>query len=143
MSYILSPPTFSYPLRIYSDGNNQYTKALKEYFRPDSIIYGQVIKHKLNGRLIWRTKQAVFRNPEYQDIDTNVIENYNGVLRERISRLVRRSKGYSKRRDRFEGQLDIYQAYNNLIKLNNGKTPLILEGKTSKIWCWEDFFNIR
>ena len=97
LSCILSPPTFSYPLEIYSDGNDQYTKALKQYFKTDSIVYGQVVKHKQNGRLLWRTKKTVFRNPEYPKIDTTVIENYNGVLRERISRLVRETKCFSKK----------------------------------------------
>ena len=140
LSYILSPPTFSYPLEIYTDGNPQYLPALLANFRKDCIVYGRLIKHKRTGKLVWKVKEQVLRSPKIEEIDTTVIENYNGVLRERISRLVRRSKCYSKRRERFERHLDIYQAYNNLMKSENGKTPMILEDKTSKIWCWEDFF---
>lgn len=143
LSGILSPPTFSYPLEIYTDGNPLYLSALILNFRKDGIVYGRLIKHKLAGKLVWKTKEQVLRCPKIEDIDTTVIENYNGVLRERISRLVRRSKCYSKRRERFERHLEIYQAYNNLMKPENGKTSRILEGKTSKIWRWEDLFMYR
>lgn len=140
LSYILSPPTFSYPLEIYTDGNHQYLPALLENFRKDCIVYGRLVKHKRAGKLVWKIKEQVLRSPKSEEIDTTVIENYNGVLRERISRLVRRSKCHSKRRERFERHLDIYQAYNNLMKSETGETPMMLEGKTSKIWRWEDFF---
>lgn len=143
LSTILSPPTFSYPLEIYTDGNKQYLTALLANFRKDCIVYGRVIKHKRAGRLIWRVREQVLRSPRIEDIDTNAIENYNGILRERISRLVRRSKCYSKQRYRLEKHLDIFQGYNNLMKAEQGRTPMILEGKTSKIWQWDDFFNIR
>ncbi len=85
----------------------------------------------------------MFRNPDYRDIDTTVIENYNGILHERISRLVRRGKCFSKERLRFERHLDIFQAYNNLMKVYGDKTPMMKEEKTDKIWQWGDFFTIR
>lgn len=104
------------------------------------MIYGRLIKHKKAGKLIWKCKEKVFRNPNIEDIDTTVIENYNGILRERMSRLVRKLKCFSKKRRRYEKHLDIFQAYNNFMKVVDGKTPLMKEGKTSKIWQWEDFF---
>ena len=143
LSCILSPPTFNYPLEVYSDGNPQYLTALRANFRHDCIVYGRLIKHKRNGRLVWKVKEQVLRNPKIEEIDTTVIENYNGVLRERMARLVRRTKCFSKQRNKLEKHLDIYQCYNNLIKAKEEKTPLILEEKTSKIWCWNDIFNIR
>jgi len=135
--------TFSDPLEIYSDGNEQYLTALSSYFRKDCLIYGRLIKHKKAGRLVWKIKQKIFRNPDYWDIDTTAIENYNGILRERISRLVRRGKCFSKKRLRFERHLDIFQAYNNLVKVSGNETPMMKEQKTDKIWQWNDFFNFR
>lgn len=143
LSQILSPPTFRDPLEIYTDGNPQYLPALLTYHRQDCIIYGRVIKHKRNGRLIWRRKEQVLRSPKWEEIDTNTIENYNGILRERISRLVRRSKCFSKRRLRYERHLDIFQGYNNFMKNEDGRTPLMKEGKITKIWQWNDFFMYR
>lgn len=139
----MSPPTFSYPLEIYSDGNPQYLTALLDNFRKDCIVYGRLIKHKRNGKLIWKSKEQVLRSPEIKNIETTVIENYNGVLRERISRLVRRTKSFSKKRIRYEHHLDIFQGYNNFMKNGDGRTPLMKEGKVSKIWHWDDFFMYR
>ena len=143
ISQILSPPTFRDPLEVYTDGNPQYETCFPVYFRKDCLIYGRVIKHKKNGKLVYRTKEKVFRNPNFEDIDTTVIENYNGVLRERISRLVRRSKCFSKQRIRYEHHLDIFQAYNNFMKQENEKTPIMKEGKVNRIWQWNDFFMYR
>jgi len=140
LSNILSPPTFSDPLEIYTDGNEQYLTALLAYFRKDSIIYGRIIKHKKAGKLMWKTKQKILRNPDYRDIDTTVIENYNGILRERISRLVRKTKCFSKKRSTFEKHLDIFQAYNNVIKEYYGETPCMKEKLTDKKWCWNNIF---
>ncbi len=78
-----------------------------------------------------------------EGIDTTVVENYNGVLRERISRLVRRTKCFSKKRLRYERHLDIFQGYNNFMKNEDGKTPLMKEEKTARIWQWNDFFMYR
>jgi hypothetical protein len=143
LSTVLSPPTFRDPLEIYTDGNPQYETYLPVYFRKDCLIYGRVIKYKKNGRLVYRTKEKIFRNPDWEDIDTTVIENYNGVLRERISRLVRRAKTFSKKRLRYEHHLDIFQSYNNFMKQEESKTPLMREGKVKRIWQWNDFFMYR
>lgn len=143
LSCILSPPTFGYPLEIYSDGNPQYLTALLTNFRQDCIVYGRLIKHKRNGKLIWKSKEQVLQSPKIGDIDTTVVENYNGILRERISRLVRRTKCFSKKRLRYEHHLDIFQGYNNFMKSDEGKTPLMKEGKITKIWQWNDFFMYR
>lgn len=143
LSQILSPPTFTGPLEIYTDGNPQYLTAALTYFRKDCIKYGRIIKNKRAGRLLWKIKEKALRNPDYRDIDTTVIENYNGILRERISRLVRRSKCFSKKRLRYECHLDIFQAYNNLMRAEQGRTPMMKEEKTSRIWHWNDFFMYR
>ena len=143
MSLILQPPTFSEKLKIFSDGNEQYTTALNRYFRKDCLEYGQLIKIKENGRLAHKIKRKVFGNPLLEEIDTVNIESYNGVLREKVSRLVRKTKCFSKKRNMFEKHLDIMQTYQNLIKIKEGNTPMMLEEKTSKIWQWNDIFMYR
>lgn len=141
MSNILSPPTHKYPLEIYTDGNDQYKTSLINYFKKDSVIYGQLIKNKKNGKLVSKVKRKVFRNPKLNDIETVNIESYNGVLRERIARLVRRGKCFSKKRQRFEKHLDIFQFYNNMMKeVEDGNTPMMLEGKTDEKWDWGNIF---
>lgn len=113
-------------------------------FRKDCLIYGQLVKFKKNKRFVYKLKRKVFGNPSYSNIDTVNIESYNAVLRERISRLVRRTRCFSKQRSMFEKHLDIFQAYNNSIKENNtGQIPAIAEGLTTKKWAWEDIFMYR
>ena len=141
---MLTPPTFTSKLEIYTDGNKQYTTALLNNFRKDCLIYGQLVKFKKNKRFVYKLKRKVFGNPYYDDIDTVNIESYNAILRERISRLVRRTRCFSKQGSMFEKHLDIFQAYNNSIKENsNSKTPAIIEGLTSKKWEWQDIFIFR
>ena len=108
------------------------------------MIYGQLVKKKKNKRLVYKFKKKIFGNPDYNDIDTVNIESYNSILRERIGCLVRRTKCFSKQRSRFEKRLDIFQAYNNTMKVDiDGKTPCMKEELTAKKWQWMDFFMYR
>ncbi|MBI5133230.1 MAG: IS1 family transposase [Thaumarchaeota archaeon] len=137
-------PTLTHKLEVYTDGNKQYITALLNNFRKDCLIYGQLIKIKRNKRFVFKFKRKIFGNPSYNDIDTVNIESYNGVLRERVSCLVRRTKCFSKQRSTLEKHLDIFQAYNNTMKQDNDdQTPCEKEGLTSKKWEWMNFFTFR
>ena len=141
LSNILTPPTFSYKLEVYTDGNKQYIIALPAHFRKDCIVYGQLIKKKKNKRFVYKFKKKIFGNPNYNAIDTVNIESYNSILRERIGCLVRKTKCFSKQRHKFENRLDIFQAYNNTIKADeNNKTPCMKEDLTTKKWNWNNIF---
>jgi hypothetical protein len=143
LSLVLDLPTFTNKLEIYSDGNKQYIAALLYHFKKDCLIYGQLIKVVRNKKLFAKYKRKIFGNPDYDDIETVNIESYNGVLRERIGCLVRKTKCFSKKRSMLEKHLNIFQAYNNTIKNYDGKTPLMKEELTDKKWCWNDIFNFR
>ena len=141
---VLTLPTFTHKLYIYTDGNKQYISSLLINFRKDCLVYGQLIKVKKNKRFKWKFKRKIFGNPDYNDIDTVNIESYNSVLRERVSCLVRRTKCFSKKRSMFEKHLDIFQAYNNTMKEgNDGETPCMKESLTSKKWMWMKIFTFR
>ena len=58
-------------------------------------------------------------------------------------KLVRIRKCFSKKRIRFEKHLDIFQAYNNFMKIYDNNTPMMKEDKTNEIWKLEDFFMYR
>ena len=89
-------PTFAYRLGIYSDGNDDYTYVLPEFFRTDTINYGQLVKITESGRVVDKLHRVVFGNPSKKEIETTDVENFNGILRERIGRIVRETKCYAK-----------------------------------------------
>jgi len=45
------------------------------------------------------------------DIETTDVENFNGILRERIGRLVRKTKCFSKCKTRLECAIQLFQFY--------------------------------
>ncbi len=127
-------------IQIFSDGNDDYKYILPEYYAETCIDYGQLIKIKEGGRVIDKIKRVVFGSPELCDIETTDIENSNGILRERIGRLVRKTKCFSKYKRRHECSLELFLFYWNFINsFKRGTSPAMLEGLTDHIWSWHDF----
>ncbi len=128
-------------IQIFSDGNDDYTYVLSGYYARTCIDYGQLIKIRDNGRVVDKEKRIIYGNPGLDDIETTDVENFNGILRERIGRLVRKTKCFSKYKRRLECALHLFQFYWNF--LNNFKretSPAMLEGLTNHIWSWHEFF---
>ena len=69
------------------------------------------IKIRENGRVVDREKRIIYEKPDLNDIETTDIENFNGILRERIGRLVRETKCFSKYKRRLEYALELFQFY--------------------------------
>ena len=68
------------------------------------------------------------------------VENFNGILRERIVRIVGKTKGFSKRKRRLECSIELFQFYWNFIKeFKRGISPAMMEGLTDPIWNWHEF----
>ena len=93
-------PSSSEPLEIYSDGNDDYMVLLSERYTESSLKYGQIIKIKEGGRVVKKLKRIVFGDVDLQDIKTTDIENFNGIMRGRNGRLVRKTKCYSKKKSK-------------------------------------------
>lgn len=137
-------PTPSEPLEIYSDGNDDYTTTLLEYYPKRCLKYGQLIKIKKKGRLVEKLKRTVFGDVDHKDIETTDIENFNGILRGRNGRLVRKTKCYSKEKPKLERSIELLQFYWNLMwELKDKKTPAMLENLVNRRWLWDDFFKFR
>src|SRR3989344_8951556 len=60
-------PDYKHKLKIYSDGNDDYTSVLPEYYNPDCLCYGQKIKHKDGKKLFPAIRRKVFGNPDLND----------------------------------------------------------------------------
>jgi len=142
--YRVELPFPSRKLQIFSDGNDDYTRVLKEYYAVETCVdYGQIVKIKENGKLVRKERRVVFGSPSLEDIDTTDIENFNGILRERVGRLVRRTKCISKREQMLSSAIELIQFHWNFMDPLPGKdTPAMLEGLTDHQWSWDEFGSV-
>ena len=107
------PPPFS------SDGLPHYRKALVEVYGkvppyqgrgrpptvkrpPRELRYGQIVKHRRGGRVVWMEERVVFGEPEEVlaalggKVSTSYVERDNSTARRHNGRLTRKTLGYAK-----------------------------------------------
>lgn len=127
-------------IQIFSDGNDDYTYVLPEFYATTCIDYGQLIKIRENGRVVDKEKRVIYGNPNVDDIEITNAENFNGILRERVGRLVRETKCHSKRKSSLVNALEIIQFHWNFMDpLSDDTTPAMMESLSDFIWNWENF----
>jgi len=83
----IKSPSPDSKLEMYSDGNNDYTEIIKEFYPLACVDYGQLIKVRKGGRVVDKIKRVVFGEPNPDNIETTDVENMNSIMRERIGRL--------------------------------------------------------
>ncbi|HJH32108.1 MAG TPA: hypothetical protein C5S50_08035 [Methanosarcinaceae archaeon] len=120
----IEQPSPQSKIEVFTDGNNDYTYVLPDYYADTCIDYGQLVKIKENGRLIRKEKRTIYSNPDLGDIETTDVENYNGIFKEKIGRLVRKTKCFSKRRWRLKCSFQLFQFYWNFINGLKEELPL-------------------
>lgn len=127
-------------IQFFSDGNNDYKHVLPKYYADTCIDYGQLVKIREKGRVVDKIRRTIYGNPELVDIETTNVENYNGILRERVGRLVRKSKCYSKKKSRLSNAVELFQFHWNFMhKLKDKITPGMIENLSEYVWSWDDF----
>ena len=149
-------PTKQKKATFYSDGNDQYLKALLKHHDRDTINYGQIIKEKEKGKVVRKTRKIIIGKMDIKDIETVNIERYNNTLRHGISRLVRKTLCFSKCKDMLDGHLDVNQCYYNFIRPHSSltieteegeknikRTPCMAEGITNHIWNWAELLKFK
>jgi hypothetical protein len=131
-------------IQIFSDGNDDYTFTLPEYYADTCIDYGQIVKIRDKGRVVDKIKRIIFGKPDTEDIETTNIENFNGILRERIGRLVRKTKCYSKKKSRLRNAIELIQFHWNFMDtIHDDFTPAMIEFLSDRIWSWNDFLSFH
>ena len=127
-------------IEIFTDGNDDYTNVLPEYYADTYMNYGQLVKIREKGRVVDKEKRIIYDNPDPRDIETTDVENFNGILRERNGRLVRKTKCFSKCKRMLESSLELFQFYWNFINnFRRGTSPAMTERLTDHLWTWHDF----
>ncbi len=136
----LQLPSPSNPVVFFSDGHEDYLTVLPELYAIPCMKYGQLIKTIEKGRMVKKTKRVKFGDLDPNDIETTNVENMNSILRERIGRLVRKTKCHSKKKSRLENAFEFFNFHWNCMDpLPSGATPCMLEGLTGHPWSWDDF----
>ncbi|UUX93142.1 hypothetical protein [Methanoplanus endosymbiosus] len=129
-------------LEIYTDGNDQYLTSLNALYANPCVNYGQLIKVRKKGRVEEKYKIAVIGEPPLSKIETTDVENSNGILRERVGRLVRKAKTFSKLKPKLESALDIFQFYWNFMnEFKKKPTPRMIEGIIDRKITWPVFLH--
>ena len=138
----LELPFPSRKIEIFTDGFEEYEKCFAEYYADTCIDYGQIIKIRENGKVVDKIKRIVWGNPEINAIDTVNVENSNGIFRERVGRLVRKTKCYSKLKTKLECAIEIFQFYWNFInEFNDKRTPAMMENIIDHKITWSGFLH--
>ena len=137
-------PTELEHLVIYSDGVDHYAAEIPKYFDTKLVDYDQLIKIRVNGKVVEKIRRVVFGEPFILRVNTNDVENYNGILRASIGYLVRKTKCIAKKARQLEARLQLFQFYWNFLhRLPTGKTPAITEGISRKVWTWGNFLHYK
>ena len=100
---------------MYSDGNFEYQTTLPQYIPEDSMNYGQIIKIKEKGILIAKEKRIIFGNPKIEEIETTYVECHNSCFRGRLSRLIRKTKCFSKSVKQLDNHIALFQFFWNFV----------------------------
>ena len=129
-------------IEVFTDGNDDYTYVLKSFFPMVNINYGQLVKIRdTHGKLLRKERHIIYGDPDEDDIDTVNVENFNGILRERVGRLVRKTKCFSKKKTRLICAVTLFQFYWNFMnEFRRGTSPAMLENLTESLWSWGDLF---
>ena len=142
----LSVPTLENKLTIFSDGNDDYTKVIYENYDINCINYGQKIKSQNGIKIIPAIKRTVYGYFENsKEIETNTVESINSVLREKVSRLNRRTKKISKRKYALDSAVCLFKFFWNFIHKRHEhlQTPAMMEAITNKFWTWGNFLHTK
>jgi len=135
-------PDYKHKLVINSDGNGDYISVLPEYYNTDCISYGQKVKSIKGVKQIPAVRRKIYGNPKLSDIDTNSNECFNSILRNRLSRLVRKTQCHAKERRALNNTLFLFQFHWNFMhKQPNSLTPAIMERLATKTWTWGNFLH--
>ena len=119
-------------IEFFTDGNDDYTYVLPEYYAETCMNYGQLVKIREKGTVVDKQRRIIFGNVDERDIETTDVENFNGILRERNGRLVRKTKCFSKQKSKLENHHNLFQFYRNFINnFKRGYSPAMLEGITN------------
>lgn len=156
-----------------SDGSGSYDKWIRKVYR-DPVHTGgpgrprlertpgvgltQVIKHRENGRVVKVEVRHVF-GPEPECEHTVHVERQNGVLRDRLNCLTRKTHAFAKRKRTWDALVGLCLFEHNWLRPHDAlreemaglprgqiyrkRTPAMAIGLTDHVWSWEEFLTLK
>ena len=129
---------------MFTDGNDDYSYVLPRCFPLGLVDYGQLVKIKEKGRLVGKERWVVYGDVVLEEIETTDVENFNGILHERLGRLARKTKCFAKTKRRLVCAVGLFQFYWNFInKFKRGASPAKIEGLTDHVWTWHELLHFQ
>ena len=132
-------------LTIFSDGNSDYANVLPEYFPICFVNHGQKIKTQNGKKLFKPIKKIIYGKFDETIIETNTVESINSVLREKVSKLYRKTKKISKNKYSLDSAISLFKfAWNFIHKRHEHLlTPAMTEQISNKFWTWGNFLHAK
>ena len=144
LSTRLEAPDLCNRFEMYTDGNDDYIYMLPLHFDRKLIDYGQLVKIKEHGKLVRKEKRVIYGNPNLEEIEITDVDNSNGILKERLGRLVRKTKCFSKNKMKLCDAIQLFQFYWNFINnFQQQGSPAMLEGIEDQLWSWHEFLHFN
>jgi hypothetical protein len=85
-------------IQIFSDGNDDYTSTIPEYYAETCVDYVQLIKIREGGKVVDKIKKVIYGTPSIDEIETTDIENMNGIAAKGWADLLGRQNAFRKRK---------------------------------------------
>lgn len=158
---------------LISDGHHAYVKAIRCTYRhkvrvcptgrprfvpTPGVGLTQVVKWRKRNRLVKVEVRHCF-GPRPTSPYTVLVERQNGVLRDRLACLARRTHAFAKRDDTWEALVGLCLFEHNWLRehtalrepmqgLPDGRryrrrSPAMALGLTDHIWAWTEFLTLR
>ena len=127
----------SKPFQVSSDGWEAYEWAL-EAGLGDRVSYGRIVKVDFPGRV-----EAVFGNPDVNQIETTYVERFNGMLRQWSKRFTRRTYAFFKTFGMLRCALGLNITHYNFCRVHQtlGATPAMVAGLANRPWSISDLLE--
>jgi hypothetical protein len=157
----------------YSDGWRAYPKAIRQAYRqpvrtgrrgrpplivPEGLSLTQTIKHRdEHGRILSVEIRATIGSAEVEQPVPVHIERFNGVLRDRLACLTRKTHAFAKSTSTWDALFGLALFEHNWLRAHPAlsqsstapgryyerRTPAMVIGLTDHRWSWREFLTIK